>query len=139
MVNTNKYYCKVVTRNFPVNITPIISRYTQITKYLDILQIAMCLKSQATVDIIDGDKAIRLSPDNYMDIIKNIEKARKEKEIKESVAKDEETNKVKSEEVTERTPVQEPLQQDPENPDTFNEDKFYEGIDDTEYVKDIKE
>ena len=53
MVNTNKYYCKVVTRNFPVNITPIISRYTQITKYLDILQIAMCLKSQATVDIID--------------------------------------------------------------------------------------
>ena len=99
----------------------------------------MCLKAQATVDIIDGDKAIRLSPDNYMDIIKNIEKARKEKEIKESVAKDEETNKVKSEEVTERTPVQEPLQQDPENPDTFNEDKFYEGIDDTEYVKDIKE
>lgn len=139
----DKFYCQVTTRNYPVNITPIISRYTMVTKYFTTSQIAMCLQCHADVKLIKGTSKITLTQSNYkstlisyinsqISIQNNIEKEKEEKKNEEVIdtikarTPEKITKSTKNKNVEQITEyVDEEIQQDPENPDTFDESKFY--------------
>lgn len=69
-MNTIKRYCRVTTRNNPVMINPMITRFTQVNRSLTFSQIAACFKAGAIVDAIDnkGNVIERLNFLNYKNV-----------------------------------------------------------------------
>jgi hypothetical protein len=160
-INVTKFMVIVETKNYPVvTIRPTIQRYARIRKKMNASEIAQCLSCYAivTLEKNNGTK-VRLTTDNFKDILRSYTAQLNDTEINKGIAEDERNNtarveKIKEETVTtttsskkatvveqpvEETPtVTEPtgeqneefIQEDPEDEDKFSDAPYYEGDDD---------
>jgi hypothetical protein len=159
-INVTKFMVIVETKNYPVvTIRPTIQRYARIRKKMNASEIAQCLSCYAivTLEKNNGTK-IRLTADNFKDVLRSYTAQLNDTEINKGIAEDERNNtarveKIKEETVTtttfskktavveqpvEETPaVTEPtgeqneefIQEDPEDEDKFSDAPYYEGDD----------
>ena len=159
-INVTKFMVTVETKNYPVvTIRPTIQRYARIRKKMNASEIAQCLSCYAivTLEKNNGTK-IRLTADNFKDILRSYTAQLNDTEINKGIAEDERNNtarveKIKEETVTTTTsskkaavieqPVEEAptvteptgeqneefIQEDPEDEDKFSDAPYYEGDD----------
>lgn len=159
-INVTKFMVTVETKNYPVvTIRPTIQRYARIRKKMNASEIAQCLSCYAivTLEKNNGSK-VRLTADNFKDILRSYTAQLNDTEINKGIAEDERNNtarveKIKEETVTtttsskkatvveqpvEETPtVTEPtgeqneefIQEDPEDEDKFSDAPYYEDDD----------
>lgn len=159
-INVTKFMVTVETKNYPVvTIRPTIQRYARIRKKMNASEIAQCLSCYAIVTLEKNNGAkIRLTADNFKDVLRSYTAQLNDIEINKGIAEDERNNtarveKIKEETVTtttsskkaavveqpvEETPaVTEPageqneefIQEDPEDEDKFSDAPYYEGDD----------
>lgn len=66
MTINGKYMVLIRTTNQPVNITPMLSRFSTIKKALTMNEIGACLAAHAKVTLLTIDRSIELTRENYV-------------------------------------------------------------------------
>lgn len=104
-INVTKFMVIVETKNYPVvTIRPTIQRYARIRKKMNASEIAQCLSCYAivTLEKNNGTK-VRLTADNFKEILRSYTAQLNDKEINNGVTEDERNNTARVEKIKEET------------------------------------
>jgi hypothetical protein len=148
MTINGKYMVLIQTTTQPVNITPMLSRFSKITKALTFNEIGACLAANAKVTLLASDRNIVLTKTNYREQLAayrssldaryettkaSVESAKNEQILNNLVAT--ETATPAAEPTRAAAPAEEeaPIgeagetaQVDPEDPDNYPDEVFYQ-------------
>lgn len=130
MTSNETKYVKIVNKNNQININPIVSRFSNVQRFLTASEIKSCINRGAIVSEIKGDKLTPLSLENY-DIVEDTVVEEPTPEVTEEVKKEEVAPVVEDKTVVEEEPtpevteeVEESQQPDPyENLDYSTEEE----------------
>jgi hypothetical protein len=89
-----KYLVTIETKNYPVNLYPIIQRYSTVKKYLTKEEIATCIMSHAYVKLYKQDGiTVQLTRENFRKVISDFDSAVLAQMVSVSASKAEEKNR----------------------------------------------
>lgn len=106
----NKYLVSVETKNYPVNLAPIIQRYSQIKKQLTKSEIGTCLMSNANVILFKfNGTSVKLTRDNFSAQLSSYDSEILGQQVINDSIKAEKVNREELDKLIESTPAPEPV------------------------------
>lgn len=106
----NKYLVSVETKNYPVNLTPIIQRYSQIKKQLTKSEIGTCLMSNANVVLFKfNGTSVKLTRDNFSAQLSSYDSEILGQQVINDSIKAEKVNREELDKLIESAPAPEPV------------------------------
>lgn len=106
----NKYLVSVETKNYPVNLTPMIQRYSRIKKQLTKSEIGTCLMSNANVTLFKfNGTSVKLTRDNFAAQLSSYDSEILGQQVINDSIKAEKVNREELDKLIESAPTPEPV------------------------------